>query len=172
MHVRTSTRTRTRSAVIASGCAALALFAAACSGGGSDDGASKGSSSTGSGGGNADDAAVKQRKCLREHGLKVPEPKPGEKGVGLTIGGDMDKAQLEKALKACRTGKGGAGAGGEITQADKDKMLKYAQCMRKNGYNMPDPKFDGSMMSAQKIPQGAEKQKFDKASKVCESIVR
>ncbi|GAA1361524.1 hypothetical protein [Streptomyces beijiangensis] len=168
MHVRTSPRTR--SAVVASGFAALALFAAACSGSGSDDGASKGSSSTGSGG-NADDAAVKQRKCLREHGLKVPEPKPGEKGVGLTIGGDMDKAQLEKALKAC-AGKGGLGTGGKITQADKDKMLKYAQCMRKNGYNMPDPKFDGSMMSAQKMPQGAEKKKFDKASKICESIVR
>ncbi|MEK8142898.1 hypothetical protein NKH18_14170 [Streptomyces sp. M10(2022)] len=76
---------------------------------------------------------------------------------------------MEKALKAC-AGKGGGGAGGgKITQADKDMMLKHAQCMRKNGYNMPDPKFDGSMAQALPIPQGAEKKKFESASKACES---
>lgn len=171
------TTLRSRSAVIATGFAALALFTTACSGGtdggtkdaGSGSGSGSGSSSQ-SDSGKADDAAVKERKCLREHGLKVPEPKPGEDSRGLTIGGDLSKEEMEKALKAC-AGKSGAGAGGGITQADKDKMLKHAQCMRKNGYNMPDPKFDGSMAQAMPMPKGAELKKFESASKACEGIL-
>ncbi|MFF1922672.1 hypothetical protein ACFVW8_19135 [Streptomyces sp. NPDC058221] len=168
------TTSRTRASVIATGLAALALFTAACSGG-TDDGGSKesstGSSVGGADSGKADDAAVKQRKCLREHGLKVPEPKTGEDSRGLTIGGDLSKDEMEKALKAC-AGKGGVGAGGgKITQADKDKMLKHARCMREHGYNMPDPKFDGGMAQAMPMPQGAEKKKFETASKACEGIL-
>lgn len=168
------TTLRSRAAVIATGFAALALFTSACSGG-TDGGGSKesanGSGNSQSDSGKADDAAVKQRKCLREHGVKVPEPKPGEDSRGLTIGGDLSKGEMEKALKAC-AGKGGIGAGGgKITQADKDKTLKHAQCMRKNGYNMPDPKFDGAAAQAMPIPKGAEMKKFESASKACESIL-
>ncbi|MEK8142897.1 hypothetical protein NKH18_14165 [Streptomyces sp. M10(2022)] len=70
---------RSRSAVIATGFAALALFTSACSGG-TDGGDTKesntGSSNSRTDAGKADDAAVKHRKCLREQGLKVPEPSP------------------------------------------------------------------------------------------------
>ncbi|MEW1692558.1 hypothetical protein ACIQOF_36930 [Streptomyces sp. NPDC091265] len=168
------TTLRSRSAVIATGFAALALFTSACSGGTDSGGTEKSTAGSGNSqadSGKADDAAVKERKCLREHGLKVPEPKPGEDSRGLTIGGDMNKDEMEKALKAC-AGKGGVGGGGgKITQADKDMMLKHARCMRENGYNMPDPKFDGSMAQAMPMPQGAEKKKFEAASKACEGIL-
>ncbi|XUM02262.1 hypothetical protein ACQ86F_01105 [Streptomyces venezuelae ATCC 10712] len=103
----------------------------------------------------------------------MPEPKPGESGVGLTIGGDgMSKEKMEKAFKACASKAGGAGFGKEPTQADKDKALAYARCMRENGFNMPDPKFDGGAQQAMPIPQGAQKEKFDKAAKACEGAAR
>lgn len=159
----------TRVAAAGSLAAVLALSAAACSGstpGGGDDG---GVSEEGK----KADQAFEHRKCLREHGLDVPEPKPGEKGVGLTVGGDgMSKEKIEQAFKACQGKAGGAGLGKEPTQADKDKALAYARCMRENGFNMPDPKFEGGAQQALPIPQGAEMQKFEKAAKACEGVAR
>lgn len=149
--------------------AALALLATACSG--SDTGAKDSGSASEEG--KKADQAFEHRKCLREQGLDVPEPKPGEEGVGLTIGGDgMSKEKMEKAFKACADKAGGSGFGKEPTQADKDRALAYAKCMRENGFNMPDPKFDGSAQQALPIPQGAEKQKFEKAMKACEGVAR
>ncbi|MFG2501780.1 hypothetical protein ACGFSB_26670 [Streptomyces sp. NPDC048441] len=159
-------RTRTRSTAIASGVAALALFAGACSSGGGESSQDKADG----GKGKQADAAFKERECLRKHGLKVAEPKSGEDSRGVTIGGDMSKEKMEAAMKAC-TGKGGSAGAKAPSQADKDKMLKYAQCMRKNGYNMPDPKFDGGAMQAQPMPKGAEVKKMEKAAKACKDIV-
>lgn len=159
-------RTRTRSTAIASGFAALALFAGACSSGGGESSQDKADG----GKGKQADAAFKERECLRKHGLKVPEPKAGEDTRGITIGGDLSKEKMEAAMKDCTGKSGGAGARGP-SQADKDKMLKYAQCMRKNGFNMPDPKFEGGAMEARKVPKGAEAKKMEKAAKACKDIV-
>ncbi|MFF0745151.1 hypothetical protein ACFYVL_32595 [Streptomyces sp. NPDC004111] len=159
--------------------AVLALLTAACSGGtGAKDDTGGSAGNEGSGAAHEDagsdtkkeDQALEYRKCLRDQGLDVPEPKPGQDSRSLSIGGDLGKEQMEKAFKACRGKSGGAGAGsGEPTQADKDKMIKYAACMRKNGVNMPDPKFDGSMQKAMPMPKaGPEKDTFDKAMKACE----
>ncbi|KOX20680.1 MULTISPECIES: hypothetical protein [unclassified Streptomyces] len=155
----------------ATGLAALCLLTTACT---ADGGKTGTGSETVSDEGKKADQALEHRKCLREQGLDVPEPEPGEEGVGLTIGGDgMSKEKMEKAFKACRD-KGGAGMGKELTQADKDKMIKYAQCMRKNGVDMPDPKFEGggAVSAARPATQGAEKEKFDEANKACESVSR
>ncbi|MER5889972.1 hypothetical protein ABT160_39620 [Streptomyces sp. NPDC001941] len=143
---------------------ALALLTTGCG----QDGGAKGDD-TANDAGKKSDQAFERRKCLRDQGLKVPEPKPGEDERGMSIdSGSLSKEQMEKALKSCAEKTGGAGAAQGPTQADKDKMLKYAQCMRKNGFNMPDPKFEGGgMSSAQRVPEGAEKAKFDKANKAC-----
>ncbi|MFJ9829204.1 hypothetical protein ACIRSU_33230 [Streptomyces sp. NPDC101160] len=163
-----------RAAAAGSLAAALALLATACSGSG--PAGKDGGGGSGSEEGKKADQAFEHRKCLREHGLDVPEPKPGEKGVGLTIGGDgVSKEKMEQAFKACQSKAGdgaGSGFGKGPTQADKDKALAFARCMRENGFNMPDPKFDGGGMQAMPIPQGAEKQKFDKAAKACEGVAR
>ncbi|MFH8562918.1 hypothetical protein [Streptomyces sp. NPDC017988] len=164
------TRSRTRSAGIAAGVAALALFTGACSsdGGGSGGG---GGSAGGNGAGKGADAdkAFKERECLREQGLKVPEPKPGQDSRGITIGGDMNAEKMQAAMRKC--GMGGGSKGGGVSQADKDEMLKYARCMRENGFNMPDPKFDGGAMQAQPMPKGAEAKKMEKAAEACKGIV-
>ncbi|MER7519353.1 hypothetical protein [Streptomyces sp. NPDC126499] len=166
-----TTRRITRAAAAASLAAALSLLATACSDSGT--GSSAAGPSGGSEEGKKADQAFEHRKCLREQGLDVPEPKPGENGTGLTISGDgMSKEKMEKAFKACQSKAGGSGFGQELTQADKDKALAYARCMRENGFNMPDPKFEGGGQQAMPIPKGAEKEKFDKAAKACEGVGR
>ncbi|MGW0735750.1 hypothetical protein [Streptomyces sp. NPDC002851] len=164
----TSNVQRSLQMAVVAGCSGLALFATACSnssGGVEDSGAAGGGSSVSDGGKDVD-AALKLRQCLRKHGIDIPDPKPGQDPRGLTLDQGSDPAKFEKAMKKC--GSTGRKGGGKMTQADKDKMLKYAQCMRKNGIDMPDPKFEGggAKGEAMKIPDG-KKDQFEKANKLC-----
>ncbi|MFF3528709.1 hypothetical protein ACFYX5_18765 [Streptomyces rubiginosohelvolus] len=167
---RTAARSRGRS--LAAACAlaaALALTATACSGdgGGTKDGGSASDSKK-----TKEDQALEHRKCLREQGLDIPEPKPGENGMGVTIdGGSMGKEKMEKAFKACED-KAVGGGPKELTQAEKDKLVAYARCMRQNGFDMPDPKFDGGAMQAAPALKPKDMKKFEKANKACESAGR
>ncbi|MFD5188138.1 hypothetical protein ACFWMU_08235 [Streptomyces sp. NPDC058357] len=150
--------------------AAVVLSATACSG----DGSGSGTKSGGSASDNKkteEDQALEHRTCLREHGLDVAEPKPGEDGRGITIGGGgKSKKEMEKAFKACQD-KAVGGGPKELTQAQKDKMLAFARCMRKNGIDMPDPKFDGGMAQAPAMEQ-KDMKKFEKANAACEGAGR
>lgn len=166
---RTASRTRGRG--IAAACvitAALALTATACSG----DGGTKNGGSASDTKKTKEDQALEHRTCLRDQGLDIPEPKPGQDGVGITIdGGSMSKKEMEKAFKACED-KAVGGGPKELTQAEKDKMVAFARCMRKNGFDMPDPKFDGGAMQAAPAMKPKDMKKFDKANKACESVGR
>ncbi|MFI7354677.1 hypothetical protein ACIBTP_12090 [Streptomyces avidinii] len=149
----------------------LTLFATACA---NDASAGKkdssgGSSGTGSGGSSSDgsvaDNAVKMRQCLREHGIDVPDPEPGQDPRGMTLGGDADPQKMQEAMKACGMS---TGAGKEPTQEEKDKELEWIRCMRENGVALKDPEYNGGMKSATEIPKGQEKA-FEEAQKKCET---
>jgi hypothetical protein len=148
--------------------AVLGLFGTACSGSGDNSDSKNSSGSKASNSKTEEDKAVAHRQCLRDHGVKIDEPKGGDSGEGVVAKVD-DKGTMEKAIKACKDkAPAGAGRGKEVSQADKDKALAFAKCMRENGYNMPDPDFDGGMTKARPMPKGAEKEKFEKANKACE----
>ncbi|MEV7843924.1 hypothetical protein AB0O50_08055 [Streptomyces cyaneofuscatus] len=150
----------------------VVLSATACTGdgGGTKDGGS--ASTTKNTKKTKEDQALEHRKCLREQGLDIPEPKPGENGMGVTIdGGSKGKKEMEKAFKACQD-KAVGGGPKELTQAEKDKMVAFARCMRKNGFDMPDPKFEGGMAQAMPAMKPQEMKKFEKANKACESVGR
>ncbi|MDG4859604.1 hypothetical protein P8605_15835 [Streptomyces sp. T-3] len=157
---------------VMTGCTGLMLLATACSNASGDDSkdGSNGSgqnNAAGDNGKNADDA-LKLRQCLRKQGIDMPDPKPGQDPRGLTLGEGTDPKKFQAAMKKCGSNTTGRKGGGSMTQADKDKMIKYAQCMRKNGIDMKDPTFDGGMAKgeAMQIPKGQEK-KFEKATKLC-----
>ncbi|CAM5479527.1 hypothetical protein SAVIM338S_03258 [Streptomyces avidinii] len=144
----------------------LTLFVTACTGGaGGSDGkdekkdSSSSAGSTGGGNGGADaDNALKLRKCLRDNGVDAPDPKPGEDPRGMTLGAGADQEAMQKAMEKC--GMKGPGSGGEISQAEKDKALAQAKCMRDNGFDMPDPEFNGNARTGVSLPEGADKDKF------------
>ncbi|WP_226599198.1 hypothetical protein [Streptomyces violascens] len=163
-------RKRGGAMALAAGMAALALFTSACSSGGgsssNDSGAStSGGSDSGADQGKHADQALKLRQCLRSHGVDIADPKPGQDPRGLSIPEGVSQEKFKEALGQCNSA--GSGGGG-LTQAQKDRALKYAQCMRKNGYDMPDPDLNGDgSQQAGKMPTGAEKDKFDKANQAC-----
>ncbi|MET9698891.1 hypothetical protein ABZY31_18460 [Streptomyces sp. NPDC006529] len=148
----------------------MALFVTACAGGsggpdGKKDGKQESSNSAGaSGGANGGanggtdaDKALKTRKCLRDNGIDAPDPKPGEDPRGMTLGAGGDPEAVKKAFEKCGMQAPGTG---EVRQADKDKALKTAKCMRDHGFDVPDPEFNGSAMSATSIPEGVDKDAF------------
>ncbi|MFZ4271337.1 hypothetical protein ACOZFM_01350 [Streptomyces arboris] len=166
----------TRRRTVAAACllaTTVVLSATACSGDGGDGTKDGGSASaTKNTEKTKEDQALEHRKCLREQGLNIPEPKPGENGMGVTIdGGSKGKKEMEKAFKACQD-KAVGGGPKELTQAEKDKMVAFARCMRKNGFDMPDPKFEGGMAQAMPAMKPQEMKKFEKANKACESVGR
>ncbi|MFF4266906.1 hypothetical protein ACFY7Y_27640 [Streptomyces virginiae] len=145
----------------------LTLFATACA---NDTSAGSKDSSAGAGGdsGTVADNAVKMRQCLREHGIDVPDPEPGQDPRGMTLGGDADPRKMQEAMKACGMSTG-TGAGKEPTQEEKDKELEWIRCMRENGVALKDPEYhEGGMKSATEIPKGQEKA-FEEAQKKCET---
>ncbi|WP_030761466.1 MULTISPECIES: hypothetical protein [unclassified Streptomyces] len=145
----------------------LTLFATACA---NDGSAGKKDSSAGAGGDSATvaDNAVKMRRCLRENGIEVPDPEPGQDPRGMTIGGDADPRKMQEAMKKCGMSTG-TGAGKEPTQEDKDKELEWIRCMRENGVALKDPEYhEGGMKSATEIPKGQEKA-FEEAQKKCDT---
>jgi hypothetical protein len=135
-----SVMTRSLLILVAVG-AALAL--GACGGSGNDNG-------SGGSGQNRDDkafqGALNFAKCMREHGIDVPDPqRVGNGGIKQTLNGRPgSEAKMKAAQDACqkymKIGGGKAPSAAEQAKA-KDAMLAYAKCMRANGVDMPDPKF-------------------------------
>jgi hypothetical protein len=143
---------------------ALVVLAAGCGGssGASTDGVASANGSTAnrtSGEKNETDpqqAALDFARCMREHGVDMPDPTfdgggggvmmvgPGPEAGG-TKTGEWPPAGFEEADAACRhflqdvIGKGD----GPVDPEEQDRALRFAQCMRENGVNMPDPDFSG-----------------------------
>jgi len=149
----------------------LAAPVAACgkSGGGSDgdgvatvDGVSNDSGSsdddTGSGRGSDgppsneefQDAALEYAQCMRDHGIDMPDPEfSGEGGVQMSMPEGADHDEVEAADEECHPIMEEAVPEGEAMDPEQqaemqDQLLEVAQCMREQGYDMPDPEVDDS----------------------------
>jgi hypothetical protein len=100
------------------------------------------------------DAAVAYARCMRENGVDMPDPvvTEGTDG-GMTIdqegGTPVSKEQMGAADQKCHHIMANArpgGPGAELSAEDLDKMLKFAQCMRAHGVDMPDPDPNGGFV--------------------------
>ena len=95
-------------------------------------------------------------KCMREHGIDMPDPQTVSGGdvtfkaapmAATRIGGsDGEFEEFQKANEECRPLLGDAGPAQlspEQQQEMQDSMIAFARCMRENGVDMPDPEFSG-----------------------------
>jgi hypothetical protein len=148
--------------------AALAFALGACSGaGGAGDptlpssgagaaGAAGAESEDGAGAGGQDadsasleDAALAFAQCMRENGVDMEDPAPGE-GIRLQVTPETE-ALVTAAQEICQPIMEQARAGQERDPAQEaenfDKLLQAAKCMRDKGYDFPDPEMDGGRIS-------------------------
>jgi len=87
-------------------------------------------------------------RCMKEHGVDIPEPTgaPAPKAGGgngspgiVVQGNGPDKDKIDKANEACRSLLPNGGKPPKLDAQQLDEMRKVAQCMREHGVDMPDP---------------------------------
>ncbi|MEU1881276.1 hypothetical protein ABZ470_28560 [Streptosporangium sp. NPDC020072] len=87
---------------------------------------------------NAQDQGVAYARCMRENGVKMPDPDPDRPGA-VIIPKPGNTAALQAAMKACRQYlpvKAQEKMGGS---EDMDRMVAIARCLRGKGVDAPDP---------------------------------
>lgn len=107
-----------------------------------------------------EDAMLKYARCMREHGVDMPDPEPGG---GISINGDgLSPEQMETAEAECEKWMDMAMAqdegGHELTEDEKQSFLDMAACMRERGYDFPDPEFGDDGRVTQRVEKPAEGQ--------------
>ena len=123
------------------------------------------------------EAALKHARCMREHGLDVPDPKFGPGGgVQMEMRGEgVDKLKMKRAQEACRKYLEAVRPpelSPEQEQKFREEALRHARCMREHGVDMPDPTFgEGGRvkMRIEEGPGGAGpgNPRFEAAVKAC-----
>jgi hypothetical protein len=152
----------------------LVLLAASC-GGGNDsnrgvasiDDLSTETTATTASPSAGDDPATDEEKvlefaaCMREQGIDFPDPvvdSDGNVGFDLTMLQklvDVDRDELEKAFEPCAPFLEGVDFGFDrIFDAEfQDDLVAFSECMRANGFDIPDPDFTGLAEGKPLYPQ-------------------
>jgi hypothetical protein len=103
--------------------------------------------------------------CVRENGVDMPDPGPGQQGLVdafRAVSGDYDRATLEQALAACQD------LMPQYAQehpAGDDWMLALAECLREQGLDVSDNPFQDAHSGAVDVNE------FTKAMEVCRDVL-
>ena len=86
----------------------------------------------------AEDAGLAFAKCMREHGVDMPDPQPASGGGGFSLqfrGGDpRNDSDFQDAIPE----------GERPDPAEmRDKLHKMTECLRDKGYDVPEPQIIG-----------------------------
>jgi hypothetical protein len=115
-------------------------------------------------------AMLAHARCMRAHGVNVPDPKPGG-GELFKMDGSINPATVDAAQKACQSLMDDAGMKASPEEMEKqfEKALAFAKCMRAHGIQMPDPKRegDGISMSIGGPGSSIDPTRMDAAQKAC-----
>lgn len=143
----------------------VTILAACGSSGSGDDVASAGGTRSSSAVPQAGDGSgIEYARCMREHGVDIPDPEPGTQPP--VVDGPADSTE-HKAIEACKQFLPNGGEVEEISPEDLEKVRQYARCMREHGIDMPDPGPDGSMKGS--VVTGDDAAKLAAADKACQS---
>jgi hypothetical protein len=136
-----------------------------------------------------EEAQLEFAECMREHGVEMPDPKPGQEGMlfGTTRGGPSGESKTttginpedpatKKALRACESKLPESAQKLSPQQEEKFKeaALAFSQCMREHGVDMPDPQFGGKGKVTMKIEKGdidPSSPAFEEAQEACRKTV-
>jgi hypothetical protein len=129
----------------------------------------------------ARDAALDYAKCMREHGVDMPDPQ--FQGGGIMQRGPDEKtprATVEKAQEACKEIQERMEPSEPPSEAEqkemKDAALAHARCMRDHGIkNFPDPTFSADGGMTVRIGKGSgidpNDEDFKEAQEACQKLM-
>lgn len=144
----------------------VALAVAGCGAGGDGDTADRPD----------EDKQLAFAKCMREGGINVSDPGSGDGPRRVRIEGRVSPQTIQRVTRECRdkTGGGPRELSPEERQEFRDKAVKFAQCMRRNGVNVPDPSADGGivvMRRARGASVNPDSPAFRRAQEACEKLL-
>jgi len=172
--------------------AALAVAVSACGSSSSSSTASSSASAgagAGAGAGGSSSATYEARlnyaKCMRAHGVNVPDPSAnGGPAAGGGAGGAgfrslRSSPNFTTASTACAKYRSKAFGFANISPAEQAKftaeLLKFAECMRAHSINVPDPTSSGAggpFQIFRSIPSTErDSPAFEAATKACSSVL-
>jgi hypothetical protein len=136
-----------RAAAVTLSALVIGAAVSACgSGGAANSSTSSPAAGSTAGGSNARfEARLNLAKCMRTHGINVPDPSAsGTLGDGaVAILRNYPRSQIEGALTACRQYVVAAFPALNLTPAQRAArtaaLVRFAECMRSHGVNIPDP---------------------------------
>ena len=127
-------------------------------------------------------------KCMRDHGVDMPDPQVSEDGKGgMVIMGNSgggagkapDKEKMQTAQKECEPLIKDVVNNGERPDPEeearmKEQALGFAKCMREHGVDMPDPVFEDGGGMTQEMGGGLDPNSstLKDAQKACEEFMR
>jgi hypothetical protein len=155
---------------------ALALAVAACGGGGKPNGVAslgggKATATTRAGGGDDRQAALAFARCMRQHGIDLPDPKfdaQGHMAIQNPPGVGPDDPKFKAANQACQQYLPGGGAPEKPNPQEQQQMVQFARCMRQHGVDMPDPKPGGGIDADAANGVNPDSPKFKAAERACQ----
>jgi hypothetical protein len=104
-------------------------------------------------------------QCMRDNGVDMPDPGPGQQGMSeafQSVAGKYDQRTMQRALSACQNLMPQYAA--EQQHSD-DIMLELAECLREQGFDVSDDPFDDAHQG--KIDVG----EFSAAMEVCRDVL-
>jgi hypothetical protein len=159
-------------------CIAVVALAAGLSACGSSS--NSGASTTAATSGTQFQARLNLAKCFRAHGINVPDPSTGGGPAG---GGGLfrqlrnySQAQINTARQACQQYFAHAFPRLNLSPAQRaqarQQLVKFAECMRSHGINIPDPQTNGNGFGFRQAFRSIDRNSpaFQSASKACASL--
>jgi hypothetical protein len=106
-------------------------------------------------------------ECMRDNGVDMPDPEPGQEGLSGAfhgVEGEHDPETIDQALTACEDllPERAHGAGHDL---DDETMLELAECLRDRGLDVPDNLFEGGQL------HGEDEDELRAAMEVCRDQV-
>jgi hypothetical protein len=111
-----------------------------------------------------EDLAREFARCMRENGVDMPDPGADGGGV-ITLDGSTDEGAMDAAFEACKEFLPDGGEPAKPSPEDLEAQRKYAQCMREQGIDMPDPDPNGGMSMAGEV---GDIEAFEAALEACD----
>ncbi|GGM15927.1 hypothetical protein ACFFX1_03485 [Dactylosporangium sucinum] len=144
------------------------LLLAACSSAPGPSVASAGGSASVSASPDKAEANRQFAKCMREHGVDVPDPGPDG---NLDIAPGADRSKVLKASEACQQYLPNGGTLKNLSPEQLEQARAFAKCMREHGVNMPDPDPDTGISSFLKSDIDLNSPAFKSAAEACKGTV-
>ncbi|MFA1545524.1 hypothetical protein [Actinomadura chokoriensis] len=115
-----------------------------------------------------EDARLEFARCMRENGVDVPDPGSGDEKA-MRFGKGVDRGKLQGALEKCQRWLQAGGGMPDLKDPKvRDQYVRFAQCMREHGVDIPDPGADGQV----KLPSGnIDRGALEKAREACKSML-